>query len=72
MKARVTVGIVDLRLEGLDLTYEQVRQLMIEAGALSAKADPPTTKDATDELPTPPPVGFNAPILERSAADTDL
>lgn len=58
MKARITVGEVDIRLDGHDLTHRQLRDLLRQATAhalalnLTVKPDEPE--------PTSSPLGFTA------------
>ena len=62
MKARIVVGDVELRLDGLDLTAAQVRSLLRTAARLARRAE-------EDEEPRAP-IGFTA-IVERTPQDVD-
>lgn len=58
MKIRITVGEVEMRLEGLDLGYRHVRKLLMDAAGVAAALS------TGDEVEPKPPFGFTA-IVER-------
>lgn len=60
MRIKVTVGDVDVRLNGLDLTRRQLVALMREAGSIAlALAEASTTDDDPSDA-RPAPFGFSA------------
>ena len=60
MKLRVTVGDVDIRAEGLDMTRRQLVALMREAGSIAlALAEASATGDDQSDI-RPGPFGFSA------------
>ena len=62
MKARIVVGDVELRLDGLDLDVDQVRSLLRTAARIAHKPEP-------DDEPKAP-IGFAA-IVDRLPQDVD-
>jgi hypothetical protein len=68
MKVRITVGEVDVRLDGLDLTPREVRALMRHAAgiALAVTPDTPIAVDVDVEEPRTS-VGFTAHLELDSA-----
>jgi hypothetical protein len=59
MKARITVGEVELRLDGTDLTYPQIKALL-RAATTYAVTLTMAAKDNTDEPPAATSLGFTA------------
>lgn len=69
---RIRVGPVDIRTD-MDLSYKQLRRLVIEAGALAAKVE---NGSAAEPNPVAQPIGFaahveRAPDPEPEARFTD-
>jgi hypothetical protein len=63
VKVRVTVGPVEVRVSGLDISERQVRRLMAEAGEIATRL----LADAGEPAEEKAPMGF-AVITERASA----
>jgi hypothetical protein len=59
MKVRVTVGPVEIRIDGLDITERQVRRLLDQAGQIAGSLLDNSPEPAEEERPA---VGFTAHI----------
>lgn len=68
MKAKITVGDVEIELDGLDLTPRQVTALLKRAASVNL------AMQVEDEPETKPPLGFSAQVEldpERNIPDVD-
>jgi len=68
MKAKITVGDVEIELDGLDLTARQVTALLKQAANVNL------AMQVEDEPETKPPLGFSAQVEldpERNIPDVD-
>jgi len=68
MKAKITVGDVEIELNGLDLTTRQVTALLKRAASVNL------AMQVEDEPETKPPLGFSAQVEldpERNIPDVD-
>jgi hypothetical protein len=68
MKAKITVGDVEIELNGLDLTPRQVTALLKRAASVNL------AMQVEDEPETKPPLGFSAQVEldpERNIPDVD-
>lgn len=59
MKVRVTVGPVEIRIDGLDVTERQVRRLLAQAGNIATGLVADSPEPVEEERPA---VGFTAHI----------
>ena len=59
MKVRVTVGPVEIRIDGLDISERQVRRLLAEAGELATRLLADAEAPAEEERA---PMGFTAQV----------
>lgn len=67
MKVRIKVGEVDLRVEGLELTKRQVKDLLTSAASIAVAL---TTEPEPE--PERPPLGFSAHIERAETIEEDL
>ena len=66
MKVRIAVGDVDIRLEGLELTKRQVKDLLTSAASIALAL----TGNEPEE--SRPPIGFSAHIERADPIEEDL
>ena len=67
MKLRISVGEVDLRVDGLELTKRQVKDLLTSAASIAV-----ALVGSPEPEPERPPLGFSAHIERAEPIEEDL